>query len=320
MTIECRRVYKSRPALRRIHGFARRPGPGFGTRRIYKARPALPVVAVIGFLVCANTTLAQTPAPPKSAAGQGQFRVCADPENMPHSNQKQEGFENKIADLIAKDFGATTPRYIWWGQRRGFIRNTMNATLEEGRCDIVIGVPEGYDLVRTTKPYYRSTYVFVYPKDKGPQVKSLDDPVLKKVKIGVHLLGDDYTNPPPVHELAKRGVVGNLVGFSTFYSAENPPSSIIDAVASGKIDIAIVWGPAAGYYVKQQRVPLVMVPIPSGKGDLPFEFGMSMGVKLGNDTLRLKLEKVIDSRHAEIIKILNDYNVPLVERKAGAKR
>jgi len=286
-----------------------RPGPALWTRLVFLLS-----------LLCANTAFAQSPAPPKAGdSGKGQFRVCADPENMPHSNQKQEGFENKIADLIAKDFGAT-PRYIWWGQRRGFIRNTMNATLEEGRCDIVIGVPEGYDLVRTTKPYYRSTYVFVYPKDKGPQVKSLDDPVLKKVKIGVHLLGDDYTNPPPVHELAKRGVVGNLVGFSTFYSAENPPSSIIDAVASGKIDIAIVWGPAAGYYVKQQRVPLVMVPIPSGKGDLPFEFGMSMGVKLGNDALRLKLEKVIDSRHAEIIKILNDYNVPLVERKAGAKR
>jgi mxaJ protein len=283
-------------------------------------RDARRVVGIVLSLLCANTAFAQSPASPKTSdSGKGQFRVCADPENMPHSNQKQEGFENKIADLIAKDFGAT-PRYIWWGQRRGFIRNTMNATLEEGRCDIVIGVPEGYDLVRTTKPYYRSTYVFVYPKDKGPQVKSLDDPVLKKVKIGVHLLGDDYTNPPPVHELSKRGVVGNLVGFSTFYSAENPPSSIIDAVASGKIDIAIVWGPAAGYFVKQQRVPLVMVPIPSGKGDLPFEFGMSMGVKPGNDALRIKLEKVIESRHAEITKILNDYNVPLVERKAGAKR
>ena len=162
----------------------------------------------------------------------------------------------------------------------------MNATLEEGRCDVVIGVPEGYDLVRTTKPYYRSTYVFVYPKDKGPQIKSLDDPVLKKVKIGVHLLGDDYTNPPPVHELSKRGVVGNLVGFSTFYSAENPPSAIIDAVASGKVDVAIVWGPAAGYFVKQQRVPLAMVPVPSGKGDLPFEFGISMGVKPGNEALQ----------------------------------
>ena len=98
---------------------------------------------------------------------------------MPHSNDKLEGFENKIAELLAKDFGAPT-RYTWWGQRRGFIRNTMNATLEEGRCDVVIGVPEGYDLVSTTKPYYRSTYVFVYPRDKGPQIKSLDDPVLKK--------------------------------------------------------------------------------------------------------------------------------------------
>jgi mxaJ protein len=291
-------------------------------------RDALRVVSVIVFsLACANTTFAQAPASPKPGSskpgeggGQGQFRVCADPENMPHSNQKQEGFENKIADLIAKDFGASSPRYTWWGQRRGFIRNTMNATLEEGRCDVVIGVPEGYDLVRTTKPYYRSTYVFVYPKDKGPQVKSLDDPILKKIKIGVHLLGDDYTNPPPVHELSKRGVVGNLVGFSTFYSADNPPSALIDAVASGKVDIAIVWGPAAGYFVKEQRVPLAMVPVPSGKGDLPFEFGMSMGVKPGNDALRIKLEKVIDSRRAEITKILNDYNVPLIEKKAGPAR
>ena len=145
-------------------------------------------------------------------------------------------------------------------------------------------------------------------------------PILKKVKIGVHLLGDDYTNPPPVHELSKRGVVGNLVGFSTFYSAENPPSAIIDAVASGKVDVAIVWGPAAGYFVKQQRVPLAMVPVPSGKGDLPFEFGMSMGVKPGNDALRLRLEKVIDSRRAEITKILKDYNIPLVEKKAGPTR
>ena len=162
--------------------------------------------------------------------------------------------------------------------------------------------------------------MFVYPRDKGPQVKSLDDPILKKIKIGVHLLGDDYNNPPPVHELSKRGVVGNLVGFSTFYSAENPPSAIIDAVAAGKVDIAIVWGPAAGYYVKQQRVPLVMVPVPSEKGDLPFEFGISMGVKPGNDALKAKLEKVIETRRAEITKILNDYNVPLVERKAGPKQ
>jgi mxaJ protein len=287
------------------------------SRRVYRARPGLHcrVAILIGVcLACANATFAQAPA----KSGPKTFRVCADPENMPASNQKQEGFENKIAQLIATELGEPL-RYVWWGQRRGFIRNTMNATLEEGRCDVVIAVPKEYDLVRTTKPYFRSSYVFVYPKDKGPQIKSLDDPALKKVKIGVHLLGDDYTNPPPVHELSKRGVVGNLVGFDTFYSASNPPSAIIDAVASGKVDVAIVWGPAAGMFVKAQKVPLVMVPVPSGPGDLPFAFDMSMGVKKGNDALFATVESVLEKKHAEILKILQDYNVPIVPRKAIPK-
>ena len=116
--------------------------------------------------VSAGQTKPVAPKPATSATGEGGFRVCADPENMPFSNDKGEGFENKIAALVAKDFGAT-PSYIWWGQRRGFIRNTMNATLKEGRCDFVIGVPANYDLVSTTRPYYRSTYVFVYAKGKG---------------------------------------------------------------------------------------------------------------------------------------------------------
>jgi quinoprotein dehydrogenase-associated probable ABC transporter substrate-binding protein len=268
-------------------------------------------ILVVACIVCANVAFAQTSTKPA-------FRVCADPENMPFSNQKQEGFENKIADLVAKELGEPT-RYIWWGQRRGFIRNTMNATLEEGRCDVVIAVPKEYDLVRTTKPYFRSTYVFVYPRDKGLKITSLDDPILKKVKIGVHLLGNDYENPPPVHELSKRGVVGNLVGFTTFYSAENPPSAIIDAVAGGKVDVAIVWGPAAGYYVQRQHMPLVMVPVPSAPGDLPFAFDISMGVKPGNTALLTTLEKVLDSRRADIMKILKEYNVPLVDGKGVSK-
>jgi ABC-type amino acid transport substrate-binding protein len=183
----------------------------------------------------------------------------------------------------------------------------------------VIGVPEGYDLVRTTKPYYRSTYVFVYPKGKGLQIKSLDDPILKKIKIGVHLLGNDYENPPPVHELSKRGIVGNVIGFNTFYSAQNPPSKIIDAVASAQIGAAIVWGPAAGYFVAHQRVPLTMVPIPSGKTDLPFAFNVSMGVRPGDDALRARLEKAMIENRAAITKILEDYGVPLLDRKVEAK-
>jgi mxaJ protein len=252
---------------------------------------------------------------PGFAQEKKQFRVCSDPENLPFSNRKLEGFENKIAELLAKEFGEPLS-YVWWGQRHGFIRNTMNATLKEARCDVVIGVPAGYDLVQTTKPYYRSTYVFVYPKAKGLQIKSLDDPILKKIKIGVHLIGDDYTNPPPVHELAKRGIVENVVGFDTFYSAENPPSKIIDAVAAGKVDAAIVWGPAAGYFVLHQNVPLQIVAV-SGKTDLPSAFDISMGVRPGDTLLKAQLEKVLENKRVEIQKILKEYGVPLVDRASG---
>jgi quinoprotein dehydrogenase-associated probable ABC transporter substrate-binding protein len=259
-------------------------------------------------------TSARGAAPAKEAAAVTQLRVCADPNNMPFSNEKLQGFENRIADLIAKDMGLTV-HYTWWGQRRGFIRNTMNATLASGRCDVVMGVPDKYDLVRTTRPYYRSTYVFVYRKDKGLALKSLDDAALKTLKIGVHLLGDDYTNPPPVHELGKRHIVDNVEGFSTFYSAENPPSAIVDAVASGKIDVAIVWGPVGGYFAARQRVPMTVVPIPSGKGDLPFAFDIAMGVKPGNDALSVRVQDVLDRRRADIAQILKTHGVPVLEGK-----
>jgi quinoprotein dehydrogenase-associated probable ABC transporter substrate-binding protein len=245
------------------------------------------------------------------------FRVCADPDNLPYSNRQLNGFENKIASVLASAMG-TSPSYVWWGQRRGFVRNTMNATLEEGRCEIMISVPQGYDLVKSTKPYYRSTYVFVYPKGKL-SIASLDDPLLRKLKIGAHLLGDDYANPPPVHALAQRGIVNNVVGFDTFYSEHNPPSAIIDALVSGKIDLAVAWGPAVGNFVVHQKVPLAMVPIPSSKTDLPFAFDISLGVKKGQDALRMALEQLLDRKQVEIRKILTDYGVPLMDRKVAAK-
>lgn len=257
--------------------------------------------------------------PPAAAPSQtGQLRVCADPENMPFSNRALTGFENKLATLLATDLAAT-PTYIWWGQRQGFIRNTMNATLAEGRCEVVMGVPVGYDLVRTTKPYYRSTYVFVSVKSRRLAIRSLDSPALRTLKIGVHLLGNDYENPPPVHELGKRHIVDNVVGFSTFYSAENPPGAIVDAVAGGKVDVAIVWGPVAGYYAARQKVPLEVVPIPSGPGDLPFAFDIALGVKKGSDALHGRLEQLLERRRPEIARLLTEYSVPLVERKGAGK-
>jgi mxaJ protein len=246
------------------------------------------------------------------------FRVCADPLNMPFSSQKLEGLENRIAALLARDFG-TTPSYIWWGQRQGFIRNTMNATLASGRCDIVMGVPVGYDLVRTTAPYYRSTYVFVYPRGKYA-LTSLDDPLLKKLRIGVHLLGNDYENPPPVHELGRRHIVDNVVGFNTFYSAENPPSAIVDAVAAGKVDVAIVWGPVGGYFAARQKVPMAVVPVPSSPGALPFAFDIAMGVRKGDDALFARVQQALTKHRAGVEAILKEFNVPVLERKATNSR
>ena len=246
-----------------------------------------------------------------------QFRICADPYNLPFSNRRLEGFENKIADLMAEEFGAS-PTYIWWGQRMGFIRNTLKATLKEARCDVVMGIPKGYDPVLWTQSYYRSTFVFVFRKDKGIRVKSLDDPVLRRLKIGVHLLGNDYTNPPPVHELTRRGIVTNVVGYSTFYSPENQPNRIIEAVTSGEIDVAIVWGPVAGYFAKKQSAELELVPVPSGADDLPFAFDISMGVRHGEETLKAQLEGVLDRKRAEIRRILTDYGVPLMDDRVDA--
>ena len=250
-------------------------------------------------------------ASPERASTTAPLRIAADPENMPFSNRGLEGFENKIADLLAEELG-TTVKYVWWGQRRGFIRNTLQATLDEGRCDIVIGVPKGYDLVSWTQPYYRSSYVFVYEESRNLELQTLDDPILKDLTIGVHLLGNDYTNPPPVHELSKRGIVDNVIGFDTFYTAENTPGRIIDAVASGEVDVAIVWGPIAGYYAKKGTTPLKLIPVPSGEDDLPFAFDISLGVRHGEKNLKSRLEEALQNRRSDVLQVLEEYGVPIL--------
>ena len=177
------------------------------------------------------------------AAGPRELRVCGDPDNLPFSNRRQQGFENKIAQLIAKELHATV-RYTWMPQRRGFIRRTLTA----GTCDVVMGVPGNYDMVLATRPYYRSSYVFVYPKSRHLQLRSFDDPVLRELRIGLHEVGEDGANQPPAHALARRGIVRNIVGYTMWDvdSVANPPGKVIDAVAEGEVDAAIVWGPFGG--------------------------------------------------------------------------
>jgi mxaJ protein len=166
--------------------------------------------------------------------------VCADPNNLPFSNDRLEGFENRLAEMIGADLGVPV-RYAWMPERRGFVRNT----LKSGRCNVIMGVPAGFALARPTIPYYRSTYVFVYRKDRGLKLHSLDDPTLRKLKIGVHVIGADYASLPPVAALARRHIIQNVVGFSIYgdYAQPNPPARLIDAVARGDIDVAIAWGP-----------------------------------------------------------------------------
>jgi len=271
-----------------------------------RRQPVWPAAAVLaGILGITLSACAQAPIPAR------EFRVCADPNNLPFSNQRLEGFENRIAELIAKDLDATL-NYTWWPQRRGFIRNTLRA----GACDVVMGLPYGYEPVLTTKPYYRSTYVFLYRKDRHLDIRSFDDPTLHQLRIGVQLIGDDNANTPPVHALSNRGIVGNLVGYTVYgdYSQENPPARIVDGVVAGDVDLAIVWGPLAGYFAKKASVELEVVPV-SPSIDvpfLPFVFAISLGVRRGEEAFKEELETVLDQRRNEIRRILEEYGVPLV--------
>jgi len=245
------------------------------------------------------------------AAEPQSLRVCADPNNLPFSNRQRQGFENELADLVARDLHATV-RYTWWPQRRGFIRRTLNA----GHCDLMVGVPTTLDLLLTTEPYYRSTYVFVYRRDRNLRIRSLDDSALRKLKIGVQLVGDDYANTPPVHALSRRGIVGNLVGYSVFgdYSQPNPPARIIDGVSAGDVDLAIAWGPLAGFFAKRSLVPLEIVPV-SPAVDPPtlrFTFDISLAVRPDDENRKRQLEAVLERRKKEIARILADFGVPVI--------
>src|SRR5215212_4521527 len=256
-----------------------------------------------------------------AAAGGAQareLRVCADPNNLPFSNDKGEGFENKLAELVAEELGAEL-RYTWWAQRRGFLRNT----LKSGLCDLVPGLPANLEGVLTTAPYYRSSYVFVTRAD-GPEVSSLNDPVLHEVTVGVQLIGDDGWNTPPAHALARRGVAGNVRGYMVYgdYSEPNPPARILDALAKREIYIAVVWGPLGGYFATREKVPLKVTTVqPTFDGPrLPMVFDISMAVRAEDEALAQEIDAALVRRRAAVDAILAAYGVPRVDRPATNAR
>jgi mxaJ protein len=238
--------------------------------------------------------------------------VCADPNNLPFSNAAREGFENHIAELVGRDLHKRV-EYVWWAQRRGFVRNTLNARA----CDLVVGTASGMEMLATTRPYYRSTYVFVTRRDRRLDVRSFDDPRLRTLHVGVQLIGDDFANTPPAHALANRGITKNVVGYTVYgdYRRPNPSARIIDAVIHRDVDIAVVWGPLAGYFAKRSPVPLDLVPV-NPRVDLPylpFVFDIAMGVRRGDTAFRASLDDIIVRRRASIDSILAVYAVPRVD-------
>ena len=238
----------------------------------------------------------------------GTIRVCADPDNMPLSNQRGEGFEQKIAELIAKEWHAKI-EYAWWPVRRGFFARALNGRY----CDIAIQAPAEFDMAGVTKPYFRSGYVFVTRKDRGLDIKSLADPRLKRLKIGVNILNSDAENTPPAMALSRYGVVGNLTGYPTFYTDSIRPEDIVTAVARKEIDVAIAWGPLAGYFAAKSPVPLTLQPLAERDSltEFPFRFSIGMGVRRRDRALRDSLQTVLDQRAPEIQAILKEYKVPL---------
>src|SRR4051812_16333881 len=257
----------------------------------------------LGALLAVWAVLASAP------NAQSPLRVCADPNNMPFSNERGDGFENRLARLVARDLHRPL-EYFWLPQRRGFVRNSLNAR----RCDVVIGVPAQYGPLQPTRSYYRSAYAFVTRRDRRLRIDSFDAPELAGLTIGIQVTGDDYNNPPAAQELASRHMVQNVRGFTIYgdYSRPDPQRDIVDAVAAGRIDVAVVWGPLAGYYAQRQSTPLDVRPITAGSSALSrFTFDIAMGVRRDDTLLRAALDDVITRRGSEMRRILRAYGVPL---------
>jgi len=229
------------------------------------------------------------------AAHGNELRVCAEPDNLPYSHQNETGFENRIARLLADELKATLA-YTWFLQRRAFVRKSA------GLCDVFVGVPSDFERLLTTKPYYRSSYVFV------GALQSFQDPRLKTLRIGVQLVGDDLAATPGGHALAMGGAIDNVTGFPVY--GESPAAQrIVEAIAQGKLDAGVVWGPAVGEfaYAKNLQVREAIAP---RDFPLPLQFSISIGVRRGQGALREALDAALERRRDQINAVLDEYHVP----------
>jgi mxaJ protein len=266
--------------------------------------------AAIAVLLGLTAALPVLAADPPASLPQA-LRVCADPDNLPYSHENGSGFENRIAQLAADDLGLPL-RYEWLPDRRGFVRKTLGARL----CDVIIGVPVGFERAATTQSYYRSSYVWVTPVATAA-LPSFDEPRIRQMRIGVQLIGNDMVASPPGYALARHGATDNVVGFPV--PGDEPAAArMVSAVARGQLDAALIWGPQAGYFASRSAKPMRVVPAlaPADLPGQPFDFAIAMGVRRGDEALREALNGFIGRRRADIARILADYAVPRIAEAA----
>jgi len=234
------------------------------------------------------------------------LRVCADPKNLPFSNQKKDGFENKIAELMGAALSLKV-EYTWFPQIIGFVRNTLQAH----RCDLVMGTVAGDDIMQTTNPYYFTTYVMLYRSDKGFAFEGLSDPRLASLRLGV------VSATPPSDLLVRHDLMAHSKPYQLTVDtrAQSPTHQMVQDVVDGTIDVGFLWGPIAGYYRKHDTLPLTLVPLQDEPGAARMKYHIAMGVRGNEPEWRRRVNAVILKQQPQITAILRDYGVPLLNEQ-----
>jgi quinoprotein dehydrogenase-associated probable ABC transporter substrate-binding protein len=252
--------------------------------------------------------LASAPATAQTAetVDKSALRVCADPNNMPFSNEKGEGFENKIAELLASELGVPV-RYTWYPDTVGFIRNTLQAR----KCDLILGTVAGNELVQNSNPYYRSAYALIYREDRGLSLTSLDDPALQSLQIGA------VAGTAPTTVLATNGLLGQLRSYQLVVDTRfsHPAEQVVHDVAAGTLDVGVVWGPIAGYFAQREAVPLEVVALTGADAPVKLDYRITMGMRFNEPEWKRKINALLRKRRADIEKVLRDYGVPLLDEQ-----
>ncbi|MBV8120267.1 MAG: substrate-binding domain-containing protein [Alphaproteobacteria bacterium] len=262
------------------------------------------LVALVGatLLCCGGSAAAQT----ADIASRTVLKVCADPSDLPFSDEKKEGFENKIAELMGASLGVKV-EYTWFPQIIGFVRNTLAVY----RCDLVMGTVAGDEIMTTTNPYYFTTYVMVYRSDKRLVIEDMRDPLLKSLRLGV------VSATPPADLLVSHDLMARTKPYPLTVDTrvESPTHQMVLDVMSGAIDVGFLWGPIAGYYKEHDKLPLTLVPLADEPGAPRMKYHIAMGVRANEPEWRRRINAVILKQQPQITAILRDYGVPLLNEQ-----